>query len=69
MISSNVEVGSVGVSIDIPLGHKDDFWSFDRLDTMTVAIPDSPRSNELVLIVVVVYGGSVLARSGGKPAV
>ena len=23
--SSNVEVGCVGVSIDIPLGHKDDF--------------------------------------------
>ncbi len=69
VISSNVEVGSVGVSIDIPLGHKDDFWSFDHLDTMTVAIPDSPRSNELVLILVIVDGGSVLARSGGKPAV
>ena len=43
VISSNVKVGAVGASIDIPLGHKDDVWSFDHFDTMTVSIPDSPR--------------------------
>ena len=69
IIPSNVKVGSVGTSIDIPLGHKDDVWSFDHFDTMTVSIPDSPRPNELVLIVVVADGGRMLARSGSKPAV
>ena len=69
IIPSNVKVGVVGSSIDIPLGHKDDVWSFDHFDTMTVSIPDSPRPNELVLIVVVADGGRMLARSGSKPAV
>ena len=69
VISSNVKVGAVGASIDIPLGHKDDVWSFDHFDTMTVSIPDSPRPNELVLIVVVADGGRMFARSGSKPAV
>ena len=69
IIPSNVKVGVVGASIDIPLGHKDDVWSFDHFDTMTVSIPDSPRPNELVLIVVVADGGRMFARSGSKPAV
>ncbi len=69
IIPSNVKVGSVGIMIDVPIGHKDEVWSFDHFDTMSVAVPDAPRSNELLLIVVVADGGRMLPRSGSKPAV
>jgi hypothetical protein len=69
IIPSNVKVGSVGTEIDVPIGHKDEVWSFDHFDTMTVCVPDAPRSNEVVLIVVVADSGRMLARSGSKPAV
>jgi hypothetical protein len=39
LIPSNVKVAAVGMAIDIPLGHKDDPWSFDRFDTMTIMVP------------------------------
>ena len=29
------EIGAVGCGIDIPLGHKDDVWSFDEIDTIS----------------------------------
>ena len=69
IIPSNVKVGSIGTEIDVPLGHKDQVWSFDHFDTMTVYVPDAPRPNELMLIVVVADGGRMLARSGSRPAV
>lgn len=68
IIPSNVKVASVGAMIDVPLGHKDNVWSFDHFDTMAVSVPDAPRPEELVLIVVVADGGRMLARSGDKPA-
>ncbi len=69
IIPSNVKVGSIGTEIDVPVGHKDQVWSFDHFDTMTVSVPDAPRPHELMLIVVVADGGRMLARSGSKPAV
>jgi hypothetical protein len=51
IIPSNVKVASVGGSIDVPLGHKDDVWSFDEIDTVTVAVPGAPRPDEIVVIV------------------
>lgn len=49
VIPSNVKLGALGASIDLPLGHKDDPWSFDHFDTMTLSIPDGPRPDEIVL--------------------
>jgi hypothetical protein len=57
IIPSNVKIGAVGCSIDIPLGHKDDVWSFDQIDTLTVIIPNAPRPNEIVAIVALADGG------------
>jgi hypothetical protein len=37
------QIGAAGVSIDIPLGSKDDVWSFDQIDTMSVFVPGAPR--------------------------
>ena len=47
IIRSNVKVAATGASIHVPLGHKDDVWSFDEIDTMTVSIPSAPRPEEM----------------------
>ena len=39
VISSNVKVAAAGASIDVPLGHKDDSWSFPHF----MAIADGGR--------------------------
>jgi hypothetical protein len=46
VIGSNVKVASAGASLDVPLGHKDDSWSFPHFDTITVSIADAPRPDE-----------------------
>ena len=62
IIPSNVKVGAAGVSIDIPLGNKDDVWSFDQIDTMSVFVPGAPRPEEIVVIAAIADGGRPKAR-------
>jgi Amino acid synthesis len=57
IIPSNVKIGAASASIDIPLGHKDDVWSFNEIDTLTVTIGGAPRPNEVVVIVALSDGG------------
>jgi hypothetical protein len=33
-------VAGAGASLDVPLGHKDDSWSFPHFDTFTVSVAD-----------------------------
>lgn len=67
LIPSNAKVAGVGVSIDIPLGHKDEAWSFDHFDTMTVMVADSPRPGEIVMCVAVSDGARPHPRVGSGP--
>ncbi len=67
VIPSNVKVGPPGTTLDVPLGHKDDPWSFDHFDTITVCINDSPRPNEIMVIMALADGGRVNARCGQGP--
>ena len=57
LIPSNVKIGAAGAAIDIPLGHKDDAWSFDEIDTMGAMVPGAPRPDEIVVIVALADGG------------
>jgi hypothetical protein len=70
IIPSNVKIGTVGSAIDIPLGHKDDVWSFDQIDTLSVMVPNAPRPDEIVVIVALADGGRPrprVAKSGAVP--
>ena len=67
LIPSNAKVAAVGVPIDLPLGHKDEAWSFDQFDTMTVMVADAPRSDEIVLCMAVADGGRPHPRVGSGP--
>jgi hypothetical protein len=62
IIASNVKVAAAGADIDVPLNHKDNVWSFDELDTMTLAVADAPRPDEIVVVLAIADGGRVCAR-------
>jgi Amino acid synthesis len=57
IIPSTAKIGAAGASIDVPLGHKDDVWSFDHIDTLTLTIPNAPRPDEIAVIVALAGGG------------
>jgi hypothetical protein len=70
IIPSNVKIGGVNAVIDIPLGHKDDVWSFDQIDTLSVMVPNAPRPDEIVVIAALADGGRPrprVAKSGYVP--
>lgn len=64
IIPSNNKVGSAGTPIDVPLGNKDNVWSFDDFDTMTVMVADAPRPDEIVVVMAVADGGRPRPRVG-----
>ena len=68
VIPSNVKVAAMGASLDLPLGHKDDPWSFDHFDTITVSVADAPRPDEIVVIMAIADGGRPRPRAGNAPA-
>ena len=51
IIPSTSKVASAGAPIDVPLGHKDNVWSFDEIDTMTVTVADAPRPDEIAVVI------------------
>jgi hypothetical protein len=67
VISSNVKVAAPGASLDVPLGHKDEPWSFAHFDTVTVSIADSPRPYEILVAMVITDGGRLHNRCGTEP--
>ena len=64
VIPSNVKIAAWRASLDVPLSHKDDPWSFDHFDTVTVSMPDAPRPDEIIVVLAVADGGRLHARSG-----
>ncbi len=64
IILSNVKVAVAGTPIDIPIANKDNIWSFDEFDTMTVAVADAPRPDEIVVGMVLCDAGRPNPRIG-----
>ena len=67
LIPSNAKVAAAGAPIDLPLGHKDEAWSFDHFDTMTVMVADAPRPDEIVVCMAVSDGPRPHPRVGSGP--
>jgi len=67
VIGSNVKVAAAGASLDVPLGHKDEPWSFPHFDTVTVSMPDAPRPDEIVVVIAIADGGRLRNRCGTEP--
>lgn len=64
IIPSTAKVASAGARIDVPLCHKDNVWSFNELDTLTVGVEDAPRPNEILVVLAVSDGGRPDPRVG-----
>lgn len=67
LMPSNHKVEALGGTIDLPLGHKDEAWSFDHIDTMTLGVPDAPRADEILLCIGLSGGTRAHPRVGKGP--
>ncbi|MBV8492530.1 MAG: amino acid synthesis family protein [Alphaproteobacteria bacterium] len=67
VIGSNVKVAAPGTLLDVPLGHKDDPWSFEHFDTVTVSVADAPRPDEIAVVIAIADGGRLHNRCGTAP--
>ncbi len=65
LIPGNAKVGAAGSPIDIVFGGLEDAWDYDAMDSMTVAIPDAPRPDEILLAVAFLGGTRPNARIKG----
>ena len=68
LMPSNHKVVALGDSIDLPLGHKDEPWSFDHIDTLTLCVPDAPRADEVVFCIGMSDGTRAHPRVGKGPS-
>ena len=61
VIGSNVKVAAAGAALDVPLGHKDDSWSFPP-------VADAPRPYEILVVIAIADGGRLRNRwASDKP--
>lgn len=67
LIPSNCRMAAAGATLDLPLGHKDEAWSFDHFDTLTVGLGDAPLPGEVLLVIGVADGGRANPRAGSGP--
>jgi amino acid synthesis protein len=65
LVPSAKKLGTVGCTIDVPLGHKDAAYVRSHFDAIEARVSDAPRANEIVVAVAVTDSGRPLARVGG----
>ncbi len=68
-ISSASKVAAAGTALDLPLAHKDALYVRSHYDAITIAVPDAPKPDELLIAVAVATGGRPHDRVGGLRAV
>jgi hypothetical protein len=64
-IPSMTKRASAGSYVDVPLAHKDALYVRSHYDGITVAIPDAPLPDEIVVIAAYANRGRLNARLGG----
>ena len=69
IIPSTTKVATAGAPIDVPLANKDNPWSFDELDSFTVALSDAPRPNEILVVMAIGTAGRPNPRVGKGRAI
>jgi hypothetical protein len=62
VIPSNAKVCGADSIIDVPLGHKDDPWSFNEIDTMSLMVPGAPLPDEIAVAIALSDGCRPMAR-------
>jgi hypothetical protein len=67
-VPSTGKRGGLGVSIDIPLAHKNALYVRSHYDSMTVSFSDSPMPDEVLVVWAFATRGRLHARLGGLTA-
>jgi hypothetical protein len=67
VIGSNVKVAAAGTLLDVPLGNKDDSWSFPHFDTIAISVADAPRPDEILVVLAIADVGRLWNRCGTEP--
>jgi len=65
LIPSSKKRGTCGLTLDIPLGHKDAAFVRSHFDGMEIRINDAPRADEILVAIAVTDSGRPLPRVGG----
>ena len=65
IIPSAKKMGAPGTEIDVPLHYKDAAFVRSHFDAMSVRVQDAPRSDEIVVVIVVTDSGRPHPRIGG----
>jgi hypothetical protein len=65
IIPSTAKMGTIGTSIDVPVHYKDSEWVISHVDTITIAVPDAPYEDEILVALAVTTGGRANARIPG----
>lgn len=65
LVPSSKKIGAPGVTLDVPLGHKDAAYVRSHFDAIEVRLNDAPRADEILVAVAVTDSGRPLARVGG----
>ena len=65
LIPSSKKRGGPGLTLDVPLGHKDAAYVRSHFDAIEIRIADAPRAGEILVAVAATDGGRPLPRIGG----
>ncbi|SOD93853.1 amino acid synthesis family protein [Caenispirillum bisanense] len=68
IVPSTKKVGGPGTRLDVPVTHVDASYVRSHFDAMEVGIPDSPRADEMAVVLVMTTGPRIHARVGGLKA-
>jgi hypothetical protein len=68
IVASTKKVGGPGTRLDVPITHINASYVRSHFDAMEVGIVDAPKSDEILLALVMTTGGRVHARVGGLKA-
>jgi hypothetical protein len=68
IVPSTTRIGPAGSSIDVPIHHRVAAYVRSHFDTMEVRVADSPRPDEMLLVIAMTTGPRPHARVGGLRA-
>lgn len=68
IVPSSKKVGGVGARLDVPVTHINASYVRSHFDSMEVGLNDSPRADEMLVVLVMTTGPRVHSRAGGLEA-
>ena len=65
IVPSAMKMGGMGARLDVPLGHVNAAYVRSHFDAMEIGLPEGPKADEIVFVLVMAKGGRPHARMGG----